>query len=354
MRIAFVNATRKWGGVKTWCLDMGQALAEQGHAVWIFGRHGAFVDKATRLGLPARAVRFGFDFNPFAILYFLFFFLINRVDVAVVNVARDLRTAGLAARLLGRQVVQHVGSGGDFEDYVLVRLTHRFVRPRLLCCSEYVRERICIHVPSMRGQEAAALHPGVRVPQAPAFAQHEPPVVIATSQLNADKRHADLLEALSRLMHDGVPFRAVIAGTGRLAAELKTLARDLELDDRVEWTGFTADVQALLARGDVFVLPTLIEPLGIALEEAMAAGLAPVARAAGGVPEIWPEACREFLAPPDAGADGLERCLRELLTMPAEERLVLRRAAWQHARASFNLPEQAARFARWMESPPPR
>lgn len=352
MRIAFVNATRKWGGVKTWCLDMGQALAEQGHEVWILGRHGAFVDKAARLGLRARAVRFGFDFNPVAIIFFMFFFWTNHVDVVVVNVAKDLRTAGVAARLLGLQVVQHVGSGGDFEDYVLVRLMNKFVQPRLLCCSEYVRERIAIYVPSVRDREAVALHPGVRVPAAPAFAEHEPPVLIVTSQLNADKRHVDLLEALARLMHDGVAFRAIIAGTGRLADGLHTMTRDLGLQDRVEWVGFTLDVQALLAKGDVFVLPTLIEPLGIALEEAMAAGLAPVARAAGGVPEIWPEACREFLVGPEPGADGLEQALRTLLTMPAERRMTLRRATWEFARAHFDLPEQAARFADWMAHPP--
>lgn len=352
MRIAFVNATRKWGGVKTWCLDMGEALAAQGHDVWIFGRHGAFVDKARRIGLEARAVTFGFDFNPLIILYFLYFFLTRHVDVVVVNVARDLRTAGVAAKLLGRQVVQHVGSGGDFEDHFLVRLLQRLIKPRLLCCSEYVKERICIHVPSMRGQEMYALHPGVRVPDALELEAHDPPVVVATSQLFADKHHEDLLEALTRLMLDGVPFRAIIAGTGRLAEPLRTKASELGLDDRLTWAGFTSDVPALLRQGDVFVLPTLIEPLGIALEEAMAAGLAPVARGGGGVPEIWPVACGIYLAPPDAGPEGLEKALRALLTLPRHELLALRRAAWEHARTSFSLPEQAARFAHWMEQGP--
>jgi glycosyltransferase involved in cell wall biosynthesis len=352
MNIAFVNATKKWGGVKTWCLDMGTALAAQGHGVWIFGRRGPFVDKARRLGLGARAVSFGFDFNPLLILYFVYFFLSRHVDVVVVNVARDLRTAGVAARLLGLQIVQHVGSGGDFEDQFLVRQMQRLLKPRLLCCSEYVRERILIHVPSMRGAEIHALHPGVRVPEAPDLQVHEPPVVMATSQLNADKHHEDLLEALARLMLDGMPFRAVIAGTGKLAEALKTKASELGLDDRLEWTGFTPDVPALLRRGDIFVLPTLIEPLGIALEEAMAAGLAPVARAGGGVPEIWPVACGAYLAPPAAGADGLERSLRELLALPGHELLALRRAAWEHARTQFNLPDQAARFAAWMAQGP--
>ncbi|GAB6124537.1 glycosyltransferase [Humidesulfovibrio idahonensis] len=349
MRIAFVNATRKWGGVKTWCLDMATALQAQGHAVWIFGRGGEFVDKAALQGVAARAVNFGFDFNPLAIAYFFYFFLTRRVDVVVVNIARDLRTAGVAARLLGLQIVQHVGSGGDFEDIPMVRLVHRLLRPRLLCCSRYVGERILIHVPSMQGQETHALHPGVRVPPVPALAAHTPPVVVATSQLNADKHHADLLTALARLKDDGVAFRAVIAGRGSLEQELKDRAEALGLAESVEWAGFTTDVPALLARGDVFVLPTFIEPLGIALEEAMAAGLAPVARASGGVPEIWPPACRAFLAPPDPGPEGLEQALRVLLTLPEQERLALRRAAWEHARASFNLPDQAARFAQWME-----
>jgi glycosyltransferase involved in cell wall biosynthesis len=352
MRIAFVNATRKWGGVKTWCLDMAAALQEQGHATWVFGRRGEFVDKAVRQGLHARSVCFGFDFNPLLIAYFLYFFLTRHVDVVVVNVAKDLRTAGVAARLLGRQVVQHVGSGGDFEDIPMVRLVHRFVRPRLLCCSEFVRGSILHHVPSMQGYEVYALHPGVRVPESPTLTSHTPPVVVATSQLNADKCHADLLLALSHLKQEGLAFRVIIAGTGSLERDLKAQAQALDLADLIEWSGFTADVPSLLERGDVFVLPTLIEPLGIALQEAMAAGLAPVARAAGGVPEIWPAACRSFLTEHCAGPDGLKHALRVLLRLPDAERRALRQAAWEHARSHFNLPVQAASFAHWMANPP--
>jgi glycosyltransferase involved in cell wall biosynthesis len=348
MRIAFINSTKKWGGVKTWCLDMGTALEAQGHSVWIFGRRGSFVEKACSIGLRARGVTFGFDFNPLLILYFLLFFLARRIDVVVVNVSKDLRTAGVAARLLKRQIVQHVGSAADFEDTPMVRLLQRLLAPRLLCCSEYVRAGILKHVPSLRRQELCALHPGVRVPEEPRSSGNTPPVVISTSQLNADKHHADLLEALGRIKNDNIAFRAIIAGTGSLAGELKARAEALGLGERVEWTGFTTDIPELLLRGDVFVLPTLIEPLGIALQEAMAAGLAPVARAGGGVPEIWPERCREFLVPAVAGPEGLEKALRRLLAMTEEERRGLRRAAWEQARTRFNLPDQAALFAQWM------
>jgi hypothetical protein len=50
MNIAFVNSTKKWGGVKTWCLDMATALREQGdiksiskpQVVILSGTHGMF------------------------------------------------------------------------------------------------------------------------------------------------------------------------------------------------------------------------------------------------------------------------------------------------------------------------
>ncbi len=348
MVIAFVNATKKWGGVKTWCLDMGRALAARGHEVHVLGRPGDFVDKAAAAGLTARAVRFGFVYNPLSVLSFLAYFRRHKVDVLVGNVAQDMRTAGLAARLLGLQVVQHVGSGGDFPESATTRLALRLLRPRHICCSEYVRRAILSFVPSLAGHEVHALHPGTAMPPAPGLEAHEPPVVVATSQLNPDKGHADLLDALARLKAEGVAFRAVIAGTGSLEGQLKAKAAQLGLDGVIEWTGFTTDVGAVLRRGDIFVLPTYIEPLGIALQEAMAAGLAPVARNAGGVPEIWPAASRAQLVAPQPGPDGLHGALRSLLTMPRGELLELRRAVWSHARESFELGAQAGRFADWL------
>ena len=61
MRICFVNSTRKWGGVKSWTLDVCQGLAGRGHDVSIIARPGSFVDKAVSLGIQAKAVSFGPD-----------------------------------------------------------------------------------------------------------------------------------------------------------------------------------------------------------------------------------------------------------------------------------------------------
>lgn len=352
MNFAFVNSTRKWGGVKTWCLDMGVALKAQGHGVFLFGRKGPFVDKALALGLSARAVCFGSDINPGVILFFLRFFQRERIDTVVVNVSKDLRSAGIAARLAGVQVIQHVGSPGDLPDTLHIRLAQRLVRSRVVCCSEFVRRRFLDNVPLFRNYDVTTLHPGTVVPESQALDSHEPPVIVATSQLNPDKGHQDLLLALARLRDEKTAFRAVIAGTGTLEAELRTRCTGLGLDPLVEWTGFTTDVPGLLRRADIFVLPTPEEPLGIALEEGLAQGLAPVARNNGGVPEIWPLACREYLVEGEEGPEAIYRALKNLLGLPREDLLALRRAAWEHARTAFPIETQARKFAQWAAQRP--
>ena len=74
------------------------------------------------------------------------------------------------------------------------------------------------------------------------------------------------------------------------------------------------EVEGLLRRATVFVLPTLREPFGIAYLDAMLCGAPCVGTAVGAIPEILGDA--GVLVPP-ADADALARALRDLLNDPA-------------------------------------
>ena len=142
MNIAFVNFTHKWGGVKTWTLNMGIALGDLGHQVEIYGRPGIFIEKAKNCGLNATSVNVGPDFSPYRIIYFIREFLKKKITVVIVNVSKDMRTAGVAAWILNIPIIHRFGAPGDLRNRYSVRATQRIFKPALLSCSEFVLQKL--------------------------------------------------------------------------------------------------------------------------------------------------------------------------------------------------------------------
>ena len=87
------------------------------------------------------------------------------------------------------------------------------------------------------------------------------------------------------------------------------------LQNRVRLLGFRDDVHAVVAAADLFVLPSLAEPFGLVLLEAMALSRPVVATAAGGPLEIVAEPRTGRLVPP-ADAAALATAMREILADP--------------------------------------
>jgi len=349
MNIAFVNSTRKWGGVKTWSIDMSESLIRHGHQAFIVGRPGAFVEKATKLGIPAQAHAFGFDFNPLSIAYFLRYLSKNRIDVLICNISKDLRTAGVAAKILGIPIVHRLGAPQDVVDRFKTRITQRITGAHLLTNSDFVRDKLLNGVPLYKEYDFGAIFPGTKPNPTPPSTCHNPRTIIATSQLNSDKGHVHLLQAMASLRDRGYDFRCIIAGTGKIEAQLHQMGRDLGIDDLIEWTGFVTDVQSQLLRADIFVLPTFCEPLGISLEEAMANGLVPVARKAGGPREIWPPDLEHLLIHHRSNEQGFETALASLLDTPDDELIAMKQRVHTHASQTFSLDTQAEKFLNWLK-----
>jgi len=346
MNICFVNSTTKWGGVKSWTLDVARALAERGHAVLIAGRPGPFIDKACEMGLAAMGLSFGPDFNPLRIFGFLRLFKARRIDLLVVNVGKDMRTAGVAARMLGIPVVHRVGLAGDMLNTYKVRLLHKWVRPRILVPCEQIKQGLLQELPYLSPAEVTVILTGKEPAPAPPASVHSPLRFISTSQLNADKGHDDVMRALAELKKQSLSFEYHIVGTGRIEAELKSLAASLDLQDRVFWHGFQKNVRSCLRRADVFLLPSRSEGLPNTLLEAMAEGLVCVARDVGGVGEVWPHEAKEFLLPAASGPEELCHIVTNLLNSPEEVLLMQGKIFWTVARNNTHekLAERVEQF----------
>jgi glycosyltransferase involved in cell wall biosynthesis len=104
------------------------------------------------------------------------------------------------------------------------------------------------------------------------------PLLLGMGRLHAHKAHDVSLRALTRLP-DAFLW---IAGTGPLEAELKALAVDLGVAERVRFLGWRDDPWALYRAADLCLFPSREEPLGNVVIQAWAYGLPVVAAEAVG------------------------------------------------------------------------
>lgn len=123
------------------------------------------------------------------------------------------------------------------------------------------------------------------------------------------------LRAFAEAFPDG-DSRAVLVGSAmfgeeRYEDELRRLAVELGIEDRVYMKGFRSDVAAELAELDVLVHASIIpEPFGQVVVEGMAAGLPVVASAGGGPLESITDEVDGLLYPPGDWHALAERLLR--------------------------------------------
>lgn len=143
--------------------------------------------------------------------------------------------------------------------------------------------------------------------------------ILSSGRLVEKKGFNVLIDALALLRDRGLPFEAVIAGSGPLEAELRSQIAACGLDDQVSLTGAALkqeDIPAFMASGDVYTLPCQraadgdIDGLPQMLMEAMACGLPAVSTDLVGIPDLILDGETGLLIPPEdapALADALAR-----------------------------------------------
>ncbi len=99
----------------------------------------------------------------------------------------------------------------------------------------------------------------------------EATVLLSVGDLNKNKNHGTVLEALAQGNDRKIHY--VVCGRGVLKEELAQKTRDLGLEDRVQFVGYRDDVRDFYSMADAFIFPSFREGLSVSVMEAMAAGL---------------------------------------------------------------------------------
>jgi glycosyltransferase involved in cell wall biosynthesis len=96
-------------------------------------------------------------------------------------------------------------------------------------------------------------------------------VLVSTGELNDNKNHKTVIQAVHRLNNPSVKY--LICGQGPLKNELLNLVQKLGLEHQIMLLGYRTDIIEINHIADVFVFPSFREGLSVALMEAMACGL---------------------------------------------------------------------------------
>lgn len=148
----------------------------------------------------------------------------------------------------------------------------------------------------------------------PGRPESAPPLVVCVARLREVKQLDLLIRACALVRDRGAAFRCVIVGEGPERPKLEALRAQLALDDHIAMPGAADqnEVRDWWRRASVAVLSSRSEGMPVSLMEAASCGVAAVAPAVGGVPELIAHGETGFVTPPgDCGL--LADAIHELL-----------------------------------------
>ena len=237
----------------------------------------------------------------------------------------DLRTAAPTSHASMVRAGQFLS---PWHNYVLGAEAAMFHHPDLravICNSRMVRDDIArrfelaadkLHV-IYNGVDLQQFHPNLRNEHyfeqrrklgADGTADFARPVMLFVGSGYRRKGLPTLLNAMSAMQRGDVQLWVV--GRDKEEAAMRRLAQKLGIDHRVYFCGPQSDVRPFYAAANLFVLPTVYDPLPNAALEALACGLPVVTTPACGVAELLTPACGRVVAAHDASA--LAQSLDEL------------------------------------------
>lgn len=168
--------------------------------------------------------------------------------------------------------------------------------------------------------------------------------VACVGHLSIDKRQIDAIEAFERVIDKCPEASLLLIGSDRMthyepgyAAVLQDRVKDLGLERHVFFLGHIAreSVWAVLKRCIAFVHPSANEGFGIAVPEAMAAGIPVVVSRTGALPEIVRDSVDGYVVPVGDVSDIADK-LSIVLSDPERAR-AMGRAAQERVREHFDI-----------------
>lgn len=169
--------------------------------------------------------------------------------------------------------------------------------------------------------------------------------LVCVGRLTPQKGQLLLLDAVRRLVAEGIDLHLVLAGDGEMRDEVEERIRAFQLEDHVEITGWidAAEVTRRLQEARAMVLPSFAEGLPVVIMEAFALARPVLSTYIAGIPELVVNEENGWLVP--AGSvDQLTHALRAVMETPTERLDAMGAAGQEAARIAHALPTEVSRL----------
>ena len=344
-----MDPERNWGGGENQVLGLTTYLTRAGHcSVVAADPDGSLYRRLTTAGLSVCTLRVRHHYDLRAGFRLRRQVIAGRYDVVHFHTARAhalspwLHTSGVK-RIVTRRMDYPVKKG------YATRLLYIQSVDAVVAISAGVRTALlAAEVPAAHirlipsGVDTTRFTPNsdarARIRQAYGVGEQEI-LLLAVGSLAERKGQRTLLQAARQLKTQGMPLRYVLCGEGALRGSLQDEARTLGLETDVRFAGFCPEISDYLAAADLFVHIPLWEGLGVAVIEALAAGLPVVASRVGGIPDLIEDQTTGLLVPPQEPA-ALAAALSRLVHDP-HWAARLGRAGQARVRARFDITVMA-------------
>lgn len=281
MRICQIMLSAGYGGAERLFVDLCVALARAGHPVQAIC-HPDFRarDQIQCPGVRIDTLKARWDRSPLA--RFNLSRAIRRFAPHVIHshLARGAALAGPVGKWLNIPVL------ANLHNYVKLK----YYRHVSHFCPGTADQRRYLIRHGVASKSVTVIPHFSRLPVARETAPHSmdntPPVFLSYGRFVEKKGFHLLIESISILRKTGMDARLILGGDGPERRALQALIAMHGLESCVTLCGWVADVTSFLEQSPYFVLPSLDEPFGIAVLEAMARGKVIVASKTKGPLEI--------------------------------------------------------------------
>jgi len=148
------------------------------------------------------------------------------------------------------------------------------------------------------GSSFEIVHYGIEPDGSPESYRGGEPRLLCVGRLIPIKGHIVLFRAFAEARRRVPSLRLDIAGRGPLEPALRALAKELEIEDAVDFLGYVVPVQRAIEEAAIVVVPSMGEGFGMVALEAMERARPVIAAEIGGLGELVEEGVTGLLVPP--------------------------------------------------------